>query len=267
MRSSRYGSCRPAQSRSKEIPEVLSAHDSLQAGQRLDDVEAQRADGQVVDGRAQAPGPARVVLPAVGDDAGEAVHDVGVGVQAQCGEQAGAGVGVAEGEVEAVVPVDRVADDRVEGAADLVSGVLVHARQAAGIRHGASLPRLAPSYETKCPIELCGVKTLILGGSTFVGRRMVDLLVRDGHAVSVLNRGRTASDLPDGRRRASWATAPAPSPCAPRWRARSGTRSSTCPDSSWRLAAGSTRSCSGCSTAASAPTSSSRRSWPTSPAA
>jgi nucleoside-diphosphate-sugar epimerase len=42
------------------------------------------------------------------------------------------------------------------------------------------------------------VKTLILGGSTFVGRRMVDLLVREGHAVSVLNRGKTASDLPDG---------------------------------------------------------------------
>lgn len=46
--------------------------------------------------------------------------------------------------------------------------------------------------------RVCGVKTLILGGSTFVGRRMVDLLVRDGHAVSVLNRGRTASELPDG---------------------------------------------------------------------
>ena len=42
------------------------------------------------------------------------------------------------------------------------------------------------------------VKTLILGGSTFVGRRMVDLLVRDGHTVSVLNRGQTASALPEG---------------------------------------------------------------------
>lgn len=46
--------------------------------------------------------------------------------------------------------------------------------------------------------RVCGVKTLILGGSTFVGRRMVDLLVRDGHEVSVLNRGRTASALPNG---------------------------------------------------------------------
>ena len=42
------------------------------------------------------------------------------------------------------------------------------------------------------------VKTLILGGSTFVGRRMVDLLVREGHEVAVLNRGKTAASLPDG---------------------------------------------------------------------
>jgi len=42
------------------------------------------------------------------------------------------------------------------------------------------------------------VKPLILGGSTFVGRRMVDLLVRRGHDVTVLNRGRTTSDLPGG---------------------------------------------------------------------
>lgn len=42
------------------------------------------------------------------------------------------------------------------------------------------------------------VKTLILGGSTFVGRRLVDQLSREGHEVAVLNRGRTASSLPDG---------------------------------------------------------------------
>ncbi|MBI1350319.1 MAG: NAD-dependent epimerase/dehydratase family protein [Actinomycetales bacterium] len=42
------------------------------------------------------------------------------------------------------------------------------------------------------------MKTLILGGSTFVGRRMVDLLVGEGHDVAVLNRGRTASSLPEG---------------------------------------------------------------------
>ena len=45
------------------------------------------------------------------------------------------------------------------------------------------------------------MKTLILGGSTFVGRRMVDLLVREGHEVAVLNRGRTASSLPEGVQR------------------------------------------------------------------
>ncbi len=42
------------------------------------------------------------------------------------------------------------------------------------------------------------MKTLILGGSTFVGRRMVNLLVGEGHDVSVLNRGKTASNLPEG---------------------------------------------------------------------
>lgn len=42
------------------------------------------------------------------------------------------------------------------------------------------------------------MKTLVLGGSTFVGRRMVELLVAEGHDVSVLNRGRTASSLPEG---------------------------------------------------------------------
>lgn len=42
------------------------------------------------------------------------------------------------------------------------------------------------------------MKTLILGGSTFVGRRMVNLLVDEGHDVSVLNRGKTASNLPEG---------------------------------------------------------------------
>jgi len=45
------------------------------------------------------------------------------------------------------------------------------------------------------------MQTLILGGSTFVGRRLVDLLVRQGHEVTVLNRGRTTSDLPPGVQR------------------------------------------------------------------
>ncbi len=45
------------------------------------------------------------------------------------------------------------------------------------------------------------MEILVLGGSTFVGRRMVDLLTGRGHDVAVLNRGRTASTLPDGVRR------------------------------------------------------------------
>lgn len=40
------------------------------------------------------------------------------------------------------------------------------------------------------------VRTLILGGSVFVGRRLVERLVADGADVTVLNRGRTDSDLP-----------------------------------------------------------------------
>ena len=42
---------------------------------------------------------------------------------------------VAQGEVEAVVPVDGVAGDGVEGSPDLVAWVLVHARQASGVGH------------------------------------------------------------------------------------------------------------------------------------
>ena len=42
------------------------------------------------------------------------------------------------------------------------------------------------------------MKTLVLGGSVFVGKHLVDLLVAQGHDVSVLNRGHTASNLPAG---------------------------------------------------------------------
>jgi nucleoside-diphosphate-sugar epimerase len=42
------------------------------------------------------------------------------------------------------------------------------------------------------------MKILVLGGGTFVGRRMVDLLVREGHEATVLNRGKTSADLPLG---------------------------------------------------------------------
>jgi nucleoside-diphosphate-sugar epimerase len=45
------------------------------------------------------------------------------------------------------------------------------------------------------------MNALVLGGSVFVGRCLVDTLLADGHTVTVLNRGRTASDLPDAVRR------------------------------------------------------------------
>ncbi len=45
------------------------------------------------------------------------------------------------------------------------------------------------------------MRSLVLGGSTFVGRRLVAQLVDLGHDVAVLNRGRTASELPDSVRR------------------------------------------------------------------
>jgi nucleoside-diphosphate-sugar epimerase len=43
-----------------------------------------------------------------------------------------------------------------------------------------------------------GMKILVLGGGTFVGRRMVDLLIREGHQATVLNRGKTSGELPPG---------------------------------------------------------------------
>lgn len=45
------------------------------------------------------------------------------------------------------------------------------------------------------------MRSLVLGGSTFVGRRLVHLLAGQGHEVSVLNRGRTPSELPPDVRR------------------------------------------------------------------
>ena len=42
------------------------------------------------------------------------------------------------------------------------------------------------------------MKALVLGGSVFVGRRLVDALVAGGHDVTVLNRGRTPAELPAG---------------------------------------------------------------------
>ncbi|MBT4160847.1 MAG: NAD-dependent epimerase/dehydratase family protein [Gammaproteobacteria bacterium] len=42
------------------------------------------------------------------------------------------------------------------------------------------------------------MKSLILGGSVFVGKQMVQALVEAGHEVSVLNRGKTPAQLPEG---------------------------------------------------------------------
>jgi nucleoside-diphosphate-sugar epimerase len=42
------------------------------------------------------------------------------------------------------------------------------------------------------------MRALVLGGSVFVGKRLVHALLADGHEVSVLNRGRTPTSLPVG---------------------------------------------------------------------
>lgn len=41
-------------------------------------------------------------------------------------------------------------------------------------------------------------KTLVLGGSSFIGRHLVDQLLAHGHEVTVLNRGVTPTELPSG---------------------------------------------------------------------
>jgi uncharacterized protein YbjT (DUF2867 family) len=40
------------------------------------------------------------------------------------------------------------------------------------------------------------MKTLVLGGTGFVGRRLVEILTADGAGVTVLNRGVTPVELP-----------------------------------------------------------------------
>ena len=42
------------------------------------------------------------------------------------------------------------------------------------------------------------MKTLVLGGTGFVGRRLVEILTADGAGVTVLNRGVTLLELPAG---------------------------------------------------------------------
>ena len=47
------------------------------------------------------------------------------------------------------------------------------------------------------------MKMLVLGGSRFIGLHLVRLLHSRGHDVTVLNRGRTEADLPEGVARIS----------------------------------------------------------------
>ena len=46
------------------------------------------------------------------------------------------------------------------------------------------------------------MRALVLGGSAFIGRQLVDTLLHRGHSVTVLNRGLTPNDLPDDVERA-----------------------------------------------------------------
>jgi len=45
------------------------------------------------------------------------------------------------------------------------------------------------------------VKVLVIGGTRFVGLRLVRLLAEPGHDITVLNRGKTQADLPSGVKR------------------------------------------------------------------
>ncbi len=50
-------------------------------------------------------------------------------------------------------------------------------------------------------VEGCAMKLLILGGTLFLGRRLVDAARARGHQVALFNRGRTAPDLFPGLER------------------------------------------------------------------
>ena len=65
------------------------------------------------------------------------------------------------------------------------------------------------------------MKTLVLGGSAFVGRALVDRCVADGHEVTVLNRGQSTTACPRASR-SWWPTARTGTRCraccgAPAW--------------------------------------------------
>ena len=108
------------------------------------------------------------------------------------------------------------------------------------------------------------MRSLVLGGSTFVGRRLVHQLAGQDHEVGVLNRGRTPSELPPDVRRYVADRTDAGSMRS----ALSGTEWDAVFDvSGFVMVAGGSPLADllRCSTGAPAPTSSSPRSWPTSP--
>jgi len=64
------------------------------------------------------------------------------------------------------------------------------------------------------------MKTLVLGGTGFVGRRLVEVLTADGACVTVLNRGVTPVELPPGVARLVADRSDATSMCAALAKAR-----------------------------------------------
>ena len=62
--------------------------------------------------------------------------------------------------------------------------------------------RLKTTDRTMTAVTVVGqggvMRALVLGGSVFVGKRLVQALVAGGHDVSVLNRGKTPTELPEG---------------------------------------------------------------------
>jgi hypothetical protein len=79
------------------------------------------------------------VLTSVDSHAGKAIHDIGVGIEPDCSEQSRTGCFVAKGEVEAIIPMDRVTLDAVKSATNLMPRVFIHLRQWAGICHNGMI--------------------------------------------------------------------------------------------------------------------------------
>jgi 2'-hydroxyisoflavone reductase len=52
------------------------------------------------------------------------------------------------------------------------------------------------SIELCCQSSISGMRVLILGGTQFIGRHIVETLHAGGHTVSTLNRGKSRDELP-----------------------------------------------------------------------